>query len=699
MVGVGSRKSTRRLAALALAGAGVLAALAAAPAVAAASPGADCRPFSGEPCLLPFPNDLFTRDDPSAATGRRVDLPQEAMPQNTMGQRIDVEPYNRADGFDPGSTIIARVPGLDTPAALRKTDPVSLRNIARYRAKGAPIVVIDAKTGRRAPIWAELDSQAPDPANTTLLIHPAKLLDEGHTYVVALRHLKDADGKALDAPRWFERLRDGKPLPPAERPQRDRYRSIFQTLQHAGIGRQGLYEAWDFTVESRRSLTKPMLAIRDDAFEQLGDRNLADGKPRGDAPSFQISSVTDDPARGILREIVGSFQVPCYLETPNCAQGGAFNYASEDPNSVPEQMPGNLATAPFACIIPARATKKPARASLYGHGLFGSDHEIEAGNVEAMSREHDFMFCATEWWGLANDTSGEPGTESNIPYDALVLQNLSLFPGAGDRLEQAMVNALYLGRLMRNRHGFATDPAFQGTDGEALFDTRHLYYDGNSQGGIMGGSTIAISPDLRRGVVGVPGMDYGGLLLTRSSDFVGTYDVPLYTSYPDDSLHPLILDLMEQLWTRSEAEAYAANMTRHPLPDTPSHRVLMHVAYGDHQVTMYAAAVEARTIGARVYEPALDPARSRDRHLLGGIKPIPRFPFGGSGIVIWDSGPGKVTPPPFRNLPPTTGEDPHEDPRSTVAARKQKSRFLSDKNGAIVDVCGGNPCHTDDYTP
>ncbi len=42
-------------------------------------------------------------------------------------------------------------------------------------------------------------------------------------------------------------------------------------------------------------------------------------------------------------------------------------------------------------------------------------------------------------------------------------------------------------------------------------------------------------------------------------------------------------------------------MTSHPLPDTPSHTVLMQIAYGDHQVSDYAAALEARTIGASVY--------------------------------------------------------------------------------------------------
>src|SRR5205823_1806817 len=121
---------------------------------------------------------------------------------------------------------------------------------------------------------------------------------------------------------------------------------------------------------------------RNDAFKKLGDKNLADGKPTGNAPSFTVTSTTDNPDPGIQREIKGTFQVPCYLTTPTCAQGGAFNYASSNPNAVPKQMAGNFATAPFACIIPNHALKQPARASLYGHGLFGTDREVEAGNVE-----------------------------------------------------------------------------------------------------------------------------------------------------------------------------------------------------------------------------------------------------------------------------------------------------------------------------
>ncbi|MGH2881830.1 MAG: hypothetical protein ACRDPA_03845, partial [Solirubrobacteraceae bacterium] len=65
-------------------------------------PAADCQPFGGRPCLLPFPNNLFTRPDDSSRTGLRVNLPAGAMPMSTGGQRVSVAPYDRADGFSPG---------------------------------------------------------------------------------------------------------------------------------------------------------------------------------------------------------------------------------------------------------------------------------------------------------------------------------------------------------------------------------------------------------------------------------------------------------------------------------------------------------------------------------------------------------------------------------------------------------------------
>ena len=197
-------------------------------------------------------------------------------------------------------------------------------------------------------------------------------------------------------------------------------------------------------------------------------------------------------------------------------------------------------------------------------------------------------------------------------------------------------------------------------------------------------------------------MSYGNVLVQRSTDFA-PFGAILTSAYPDNSMYTVTLDLVQQLWDRGDPDGYAEQMTSHPLPDTPSHTVLMQIAYGDHQVSNYAAAVEARTIGARYHAPALNlkTNRARDRHLFYGIPAIGHYPFKGSAIVIWDAGQGQVQPPPVANRAPadtSKNHDPHEFVRSSPRARVQKSDFLR-ASGAVLDVCGGKPCRTYNYIP
>ena len=65
-----------------------------------------------------------------------------------------------------------------------------------------------AETHQRQPIWAELDSNPAKASDVTLEIRPARNLEEGTRYVVALRHLKGAGGKTLRPRRAFRILRD-----------------------------------------------------------------------------------------------------------------------------------------------------------------------------------------------------------------------------------------------------------------------------------------------------------------------------------------------------------------------------------------------------------------------------------------------------------------------------------------------------------
>jgi hypothetical protein len=194
-------------------------------------------------------------------------------------------------------------------------------------------------------------------------------------------------------------------------------------------------------------------------------------------------------------------------------------------------------------------------------------------------------------------------------------------------------------------------------------------------------------------------------LLRRSVDF-DVYSTILNPFYPSLAERPLILSLVQMLWDRSDPNGYAHHMTDDPLRGTPEHKVLLHVALGDHQVANVAAEVEARTIGARLRTPAVDPGRSFDVVPFFGIKPIRWFPFDGSAFVMWDSGPVRpdgaggvlgTPPPPPVNLPPREGRDPHSAPRSDVNARVQKSEFLK-IGGRVVDVCGTRPCYAGGWT-
>jgi hypothetical protein len=276
--------------------------------------------------------------------------------------------------------------------------------------------------------------------------------------------------------------------------------------------------------------------------------------------------------------------------------------------------------------------------------------------------------------------------DEDVPTAIQILNNLARFPNFPDRQQQGMLNQLFLARLMIHPQGFVSDPAFQDAFGTPVIDTSAVFYDGNSQGGIFGGTVMAVSQDITRGVLGVPGMNYS-LLLTRSVDF-DTYSAILYPAYPNELERPLLLALIQMLWDRSEPNGYAHHMTSDPLPNTPAHKVLLHLAFGDHQVANVATEIEARTIGASIHQPALALGRHSDVDPYYGIPAIPSDPFDGSALIVWDSG---ADTPPTTNTAPPTGADPHSDPRNSVAGRVQKSEFLK-SGGAVVDVCSGAPC-------
>ncbi|MDZ4298416.1 MAG: Calx-beta domain-containing protein [Moraxellaceae bacterium] len=765
--------------------------------VLASSP-AGCDFLDPAHCLLPFPNNHFTKTA-DTDTGRQLQLNLLAMPRNVLGKPIDPSDQNRADGFSPGQTILLRVPGLDLdktaeaapvprlgrPGAGQSAESVP-QSMANSLHPDSAIVVFDVTDKKPHLVWAEMDANLtrytpcdfPAPIQTLselggqdeinnavqtfrdgcnqlakplqsvvdlvdptsdpgplLIIRPGVNFEPGRRYIVALRHLHNSNGEPIEAGAGFRLCRDNLTSPLRSLPAVDKrcaaVEEILDTLEmDAGIDPDELYVAWDFTVASERSLSTRLLGIRDQTLKDKA------------TPSFSIASVVNNECEPgvtdcVARVIKGTMSIPNFISRPLLSTGQSdldrqvtgrfwFGKLRPGPYDVPQPFPLQpKLNVPFTCHVPNTALKAngdvaPSRVSLYGHGLFGSQGEIGQGQLRRFGNEHNFTFCAADWIGMAG--------VADVVNAVTVLLDMSNFPTLADRVQQGILNFVVMGRLLKADDGFISHPAFQAADGRPLIDNRHVFFDGNSQGGIDGGVVVAISPDVHRGVLGVPGMNYS-TLLQRSVDFDG-YARLFYPAYPNTIDQQLTLGLVQMLWDRAENNGYAHNLgdgvagqvtvagkthvigsPNSTLPGLdgqplPKKDVLLHVGFGDHQVSMTSAEVMARTIGAQgadtYFRRPADCAgdvthcfanrdgfmeRHPDVDPYLGLDLLTPDSLGygagqGSYLVVFDE--GKTATPPADNRPPKADPfDPHEYPRNLVMARCQKARFLRD-DGALI---------------
>jgi hypothetical protein len=166
---------------------------------------------------------------------------------------------------------------------------------------------------------------------------------------------------------------------------------------------------------------------------------------------------------------------------------------------------------------------------------------------------------------------------------------------------------------------------------------------------VVGGAQVAMSPDVERAVMIVPGAPFSALL-TRSNDF--TIFLGLLNAKFDDPLDvSMIVPLTQMLWQPSETGGWA-----HSLVDGASvggrdgRRFLFQVGIGDDTVTSIAGDSYARFTGAGLTQPA--PREVFD-------VPALTDPTTGSGLTEWDFGfteseeaePQGVDPNPHNVLP------------------------------------------------
>ena len=583
-----------------------------------------CNPIAFEhDCLLPYPSDVFNGEQGPALT--------------TQAAPYDPFTVHAADGFSPGSQILALFPqGVDDAPLVSARD-----DLTASLGDDSPTVLLSATTGERLLHLAELDPRAPTDDRRALVIRPLTRLSDGDRIIVAVRGLSDREGALLPAPRGFAALRDGGKLGGLESLMARYDADVFAPLEAAGVERASLQLAWDFTVRSD---------AHSDATEV---RDLVIGHLETQSPVAALVDVEVDPDEHTFRRIEMTATVPLYLETDE----PLARLSRDDRGAVQQNGTTEL---PFTVWVPKSlegrpAGSPPARLMQFGHGFFGDRGEVNSF-IAQLANEQQFVVVAADWIGMSE--------EDRIP----VVDNMAADIGRAmvfiDRVHQAFANFIILAHIAKN--SLAAD-ATLAIDGAPAYDPATLYYYGISQGGILGGSYVALSPYVDKAVLSVGGANFS-LMMFRARPFL-PFLAFLQLSAPDWLDQQKFVALSQTSFDRVDPLTFA------PLVSGP---LLMQIGIGDDQVPNIASHLHARAIGVDHLTPA-----PRDIEALGTIDtPTDR------ALVEFDFG---ITPLPGEVAqPPTEANEAHEGVRRLEAAKEQLNRFFED-GGLIEHTCAG-PC-------
>lgn len=615
----------------------------------------DCDPLQPEVCTFPWPSNLYLEADNNRVTGYTLRFAQNALPANGTGH-VAPEPYAQLDGY-----------GLGTPIMMyfRELDVSSLpdeNNIQDSLADTAEIVLLQeaGKSFVRVPYFAELDSHEADPLKQILFVRPAIILPANTRFIVAVRNLQNRAGQPYAPSEAFAALRAGNAADPRLEPRQARFDRVFADLSSQGIVPASLQLAWDFNTASEDALHRRLLAMRDDALAFVGP----DGPPLTITSSVVLSTADDADMR--IR-IEGTVRVPSYTRVKSF---GLFDHTVLNLNADGLPQRSGTKDVNFWMVVPHSITTTASHGLIqYGHGLLGSGSQTLGGHNKTIANRHNYIFFGCDLAGFSEQDQLAVG---------LAVNNMSAFEWIGDTIHQGLIDYLVVGRAVQQH--ITELPALQGVN----IDTSRFYYSGISQGGIFGGTYMAISTDVTRGHLGVPGMNYN-LLLYRSVDFTPFFEM-MRLSYPASEDQAVLLGLAQLMWDGTDPVSYYRHISEAPLPNTPSHQVIAAPAKGDYQVAVLSMEIAARTLGSSL--PLL--ANYDDERKPYALTPV-AYPHVGSGVVLYDF--GNPWPPAGNTTPMDAFGDPHGLPRRLPAHNRQMDHFF--RTGEIIDVCGGDGCNPD----
>jgi hypothetical protein len=329
----------------------------------------DCDPLDPALCVLPYPNDFWLRAPPQGGPPVTT-FTNNTWPKSDSGTAFDVSRgWNGVDGFSPAQPTVTYMANVNLDFA----NIARVWDINESLSRGCVSALINAETGERVAHWVELDHSSDswdvlDPADDlrALMAWPALRLNDSTRYIMAYGPMFDTNGAPIAPSAAFQALRDNTSSPdPSVNARRAHFeQDIFPLVAKVGLLRQNLTLAWDFTTASDVTWTGDMVSIRDQVLSTAGK-----------APQYSIVSTTPSPRPGAALEIHGLLTAPWFISSTVSELG--VHVVHNPTTGKPQQQGDN--EIPFTVIVPESVANGSMQASAvyYGHGLFGSQKELE----------------------------------------------------------------------------------------------------------------------------------------------------------------------------------------------------------------------------------------------------------------------------------------------------------------------------------
>ena len=598
-------------------------------------------------CMLPFPSDAFLINDPNTVTGKRIHYSSNTIPSSGTVSPIEVPILNQIDGVSPNTQIMTAFT-VDPDVS----ELAGQYSISKSLESGHPTILMNKLTGELVAHWVELDIRSEIDQPTIFHIRTIEALEHNTPYVVIISGLTDQVGELVPTPEGFAAIKYQQlTSSPDIENRRAEFQNLFSWIEsNSDISVSELQTAWEFHTSSTESMIGPLLSMRNDALERIGD---------GIGCTVESNTeVFDEEGNRSHWLMTGTFTTPQYTES-------FFPPALIRRTSIDDRTPVFVENReiPFWLVIPNSATEQgPANLTVWGHGFLGN------GNTSGLSgwaNENNIAMIGTSFYGWADDDF------TSIEYAVL---NMQYFQHQAERLEQAMINQVV---MIKTFTGICSDlTEYYSEDGSKLVDTTNPTYTGYSNGALRGPSIIALSPDLDKGVLWAGGSSFSHIIERCTQYDKFHFIFASEYGYENQLDRAVAMSIMQSLWDSTETDTYLSLREEGYLDQIEPFNLMTLFSITDLQISNISSSRMMRTGGI--------PLLNSSTITPYGISIVEEGHVGSVG-VFFDGG--------YMHAPEGNeyGQEPHPAHNAIGAlpmAREMAFHYLS--TGSVVDTCEGN---------